>query len=166
MPFPRPPRRIVISVEAHGLSQPRSLLRGLFTALPSCSVARSDQSRALPWILRWPAVWEFRKGVLKRLLPPAVFLVSCVRTGAFLNSPAASLLAGIASSLRFARAIVCRGCYAPSDCMTHPAERPITKSESARVSRNFKRTVPAGDRTYFYYVFCFVVFAFLRIENP
>ena len=108
------PRRVVLSVEAHGLNQPRSLLRGLFTALPSCSVARSDQSRALPWILRWPAVWEFRKGVLKRLLPPAVFLVSCVRTGAFLNSPAASLLAGIASSLRFARAIVCRDCYAPS----------------------------------------------------
>ena len=66
------PRRVVLSVEAHRLNQPRSLLRGLFTALPSCSVSRSDQSRALPLILGWPVVWEFRKGVLKRLLPPVV----------------------------------------------------------------------------------------------
>ena len=32
---------------------------------------------------------RFRKGLLKRLLPPAVFVVSRVRAGAFLNSRAA-----------------------------------------------------------------------------
>ena len=78
-------------------------------------MARNDQFRALPLKLRLPAVWELRKGVLKRLLPPAVFLVSRVITGAFLNSLAAGLLAGIALSLRFARAVFCGGCYAPSE---------------------------------------------------